>query len=121
VAARRSAPESPTSPPNKSGRDPNSQFLRQGSQHQTFSSSADSRNLIAIGSLLNRCRFYKRLAGCTTDIMALLEPLYKEFRSKSEKLIASFSNTEIKVIETYFLKAIEVMNETTNKPNNRKS
>jgi hypothetical protein len=31
-----------------------------------FSSSVNSRNLIAIGSLLNRCRFYKKLAGCTT-------------------------------------------------------
>jgi len=45
--------------------------------------------------------------------------LYKEFRNKSEKLIASFSNKEIKIIETYFLKAIEIMNETTNKLNNK--
>ena len=51
----------------------------------------------------------------TKNIMALLAPLYKEFRSKSEKLTASFSNKEIKIIETYFLKAIEIMNETTNK------
>lgn len=51
----------------------------------------------------------------TKKIMALLEPLYKEFRSKSAKLIASFSDKEIKVIETYFLKAIDIMNETTNK------
>jgi hypothetical protein len=51
--------------------------------------------------------------------MALLVPLYKEFRSKSEKLIDSFSNEEIKIIETYFLKAIEIMNETTNKLNNK--
>ena len=49
----------------------------------------------------------------TENIMALLVPLYKEFRSKSEKFIASFSNKEIKIIETYFLKAIEIMNETT--------
>src|ERR1700712_616318 len=39
----------------------------------------------------------------TEKIMALLAPLYKEFRSKSEKLTASFSNKEIKIIETYFL------------------
>ena len=38
----------------------------------------------------------------TKKIMALLVPLYKEFRNKSEKLIASFSNKEIKIIETYF-------------------
>lgn len=49
----------------------------------------------------------------TENIMALLEPLYREFRSKSEALIASFSNEEMKVIETYFLKAIDLMNETT--------
>ena len=55
----------------------------------------------------------------TKKIMALLVPLYKEFRNKSEKLTASFSNKEIKIIETYFLKAIEIMNETTNKLNNK--
>jgi hypothetical protein len=51
--------------------------------------------------------------------MALFVPLYKEFRAKSEKLTASFSNKEIKIIETYFLKAIEIMNETTNKLNKK--
>ena len=55
----------------------------------------------------------------TENIMALFVPLYKEFRNKSEKLTASFSNKEIKIIETYFLKAIEIMNETTNKLNNK--
>jgi len=56
----------------------------------------------------------------TKNIMALFVPLYKEFRSKSEKLTASFSNKEIKIIETYFRKAIDIMNETTDKLNNRK-
>src|ERR1700712_119611 len=42
----------------------------------------------------------------TQTIMALLVPLYKEFRHQSELLTSSFSNKEIKVIETYFLKAI---------------
>ena len=55
----------------------------------------------------------------TKNIMAVLVPLYKEFRTKSEKLIASFSNKEIKIIENYFLKANEIMNETTNKLNNK--
>ncbi len=50
----------------------------------------------------------------TENIMTLLQPLYKEFRKESEKLIASFSNNDVKIIETYFLKAIEVMNKTTN-------
>jgi DNA-binding MarR family transcriptional regulator len=52
-------------------------------------------------------------------IMALFVPLYKEFRSKHEKLLASFSNKEIKIIESYFIKAIEVMNEATSKLNNK--
>ena len=55
----------------------------------------------------------------TKNIMALFKPLYKDFRTKSEELIASFSNKETKVLETYFLRAIEIMNETTNKLNNK--
>lgn len=55
----------------------------------------------------------------TKKIMALLVPLYKEFRSKSEELIASFSNKEVKIIEAYFLKTIEIMNETINKLDNK--
>jgi len=49
----------------------------------------------------------------TENIMTLFVPLYKEFRNKSEKLLASFSNKEIKIIESYFLRAIEIMDETT--------
>lgn len=55
----------------------------------------------------------------TENIMALFVPLYKEYRSKSDKLLASFSAKEVKVIETYFLKAIEIMNDVTNKLNNK--
>ncbi len=55
----------------------------------------------------------------TDKIMALIVPLYKEFRNKSGKLLASFSNAEIKVLEKYFLNAIEIMNDTTNKLNNK--
>jgi len=50
----------------------------------------------------------------TENIMALLVPLYKEFREKSTKLIASFSNEESKIIETYFQAAIEIMNDSAN-------
>src|SRR5688572_21456321 len=35
----------------------------------------------------------------TENIMALVAPLYKEYRKESEKLTASFSDKEIKVIE----------------------
>lgn len=55
----------------------------------------------------------------TENIMALLEPLYKEFRSNNEKLIASFSNKELKVLETYFTRSIELMTEATNKLNKK--
>jgi DNA-binding MarR family transcriptional regulator len=55
----------------------------------------------------------------TKNIMALFEPLYKDFRKKSEQLIASFSGKELKIIETYFEKAIEIMNETTQKLNDK--
>ncbi|MBS1520666.1 MAG: winged helix-turn-helix transcriptional regulator [Bacteroidetes bacterium] len=51
----------------------------------------------------------------TEKIMALLEPLYKEFRNNSEKLIASFPEKELKTLEIYFSKAIEIMDETINK------
>jgi hypothetical protein len=47
--------------------------------------------------------------------MVFLVPLYKEFRNKSEKLIASFSSKEIKIIETYLSKATDIMIDTTDK------
>ena len=55
----------------------------------------------------------------TENIMSLLEPLYKEFRSKTEKHIASFSAKEADVLEAYFTKAIEIMNETIMKLNTK--
>lgn len=50
-------------------------------------------------------------------VMKLLGPLLEEPRIESEKLIASFSVDEIKIIETYFVRAIEIMKETANKHN----
>lgn len=47
----------------------------------------------------------------TETIMALLEPLYREFRSQSQQLLASFSADERAIIDTYFTKAIALMNE----------
>lgn len=55
----------------------------------------------------------------TKKIMALLKPLYKEFRSESEKLLSSFSGKEVKVIESYFLQSIEIMEGTTKKLNKK--
>ena len=53
----------------------------------------------------------------TKHIMDTFEPLYKEFRSKSEKLIASFTPKEIKAIETFLTKATQLADQTTEKLN----
>lgn len=55
----------------------------------------------------------------TEKIMTLLVPLYKQFRSKSEKLLASFSAKEIRIIESYFSQAIAIMEETTDTLNHK--
>lgn len=55
----------------------------------------------------------------TENIMTLFAPLYQEFRNKSEELFASFSNEEIEIIENYLLKAIEIMDEATDKLNSK--
>ena len=52
-------------------------------------------------------------------IMAVLQPLYAAFRKETKKLLTSFSEEEIKVLESYFLKANEIMENTTNKLNNK--
>lgn len=53
----------------------------------------------------------------TEYIMTIFEPLYREFRSESQKLLASFSDSEITVIEAYLSKAIAIMNDTTSELN----
>jgi DNA-binding MarR family transcriptional regulator len=50
----------------------------------------------------------------TEKIMAIFEPLYREFRARSEALTASFTTREVKIIETYLAKGIEIMDEITN-------
>lgn len=42
-------------------------------------------------------------------IKALLFPLYKSFQDNTENLLATFSSDESKVLERYFLKAIDLM------------
>ena len=53
------------------------------------------------------------------NTMKLLEPLFADLQEKTAKLIASFSDKEIQAIETYFLSAISIMNETTAEINNK--
>lgn len=55
------------------------------------------------------------------NIMALISPLYKEFRSKTETLMASFSEEEIEIIASYFSRAIDIMQETTDQLNDKTS
>ncbi|RFS13495.1 MarR family winged helix-turn-helix transcriptional regulator [Emticicia sp. C21] len=46
----------------------------------------------------------------TEKIMGLLKPLYEDFQTDTENLFATFSIEEVKVLERYFLNAIEIMN-----------
>jgi DNA-binding MarR family transcriptional regulator len=48
----------------------------------------------------------------TGKIMKLLKPLYKAFQEESEKLIAEFSEQEMKTIEKYLLRAIKLAEDT---------
>jgi len=49
----------------------------------------------------------------TGKVMALMAPLYKEFRKRSEELYASLSGKEMEIIKDYFEQSIAIMNETT--------
>jgi DNA-binding MarR family transcriptional regulator len=51
----------------------------------------------------------------TKNIMSLMEPLYRDFRTRSDKLIASFTQNEINVIEEYLSEAIGIMEGNLNK------
>jgi DNA-binding MarR family transcriptional regulator len=55
----------------------------------------------------------------TKNIMSVFVPLYKEFREKTEKLLSSFSDKETKIIESYFIQAIRIMEETTDRVNKK--
>ncbi|WP_206106021.1 MarR family winged helix-turn-helix transcriptional regulator [Olivibacter sp. XZL3] len=45
----------------------------------------------------------------TEKIMILLKPLYEDFQGNTEQLFATFSSEELKVLERYFLNAMEIM------------
>lgn len=50
--------------------------------------------------------------------MKLMQPLFTELQKKTSDLIASFSTTEIEVIERYFVEATAIMKEVTQNMNN---
>ena len=45
----------------------------------------------------------------TEKIAALLQPLYRDFQDNTDRLFASFSVAELKILEKYFLKALDSM------------
>ncbi|MDR0802009.1 MarR family winged helix-turn-helix transcriptional regulator [Fluviicola sp.] len=55
----------------------------------------------------------------TEHILALLTPLYADFRSKSEQLTASFTEKEINIIACYLSKSINLMDEAIHQLNNQ--
>ncbi len=56
----------------------------------------------------------------TEKILSLFEPLYKEFQDNTDKLMGSFSTKELKTLEKYFLKSLELMSSTKGKLSNKK-
>ncbi|TDB59552.1 MarR family winged helix-turn-helix transcriptional regulator [Arundinibacter roseus] len=50
-------------------------------------------------------------------IIALLKPFYDEFQNETEKIIASFSDNEREVIESYLNKSLQLANQTIEKLN----
>ncbi|NML21188.1 MarR family transcriptional regulator [Pseudoflavitalea sp. G-6-1-2] len=54
----------------------------------------------------------------TEKITALVKPYYEAFQHQTDKLIATFTIEEIKVLEAYFRKAIALISETTKNINN---
>ena len=51
----------------------------------------------------------------SAKIRKLLEPYYKEFQAGTEEIIASFSDKEIKVIESFLMKSLDLMKTTKEK------
>lgn len=51
--------------------------------------------------------------------MKLLEPIFSELQHKTAKLIASFSEEEIQIIERYFTESTIIMNEMSDNLNNK--
>lgn len=49
--------------------------------------------------------------------MKLLQPLFKDLHARTTKLVESFSEDEIQIIERYFTEATIIMKETTEKLN----
>ncbi len=53
----------------------------------------------------------------TENAMKLLEPIFSGLDRKTTELVASFSESELRVLEKYFRSAIQIMEETTDELN----
>ncbi len=53
----------------------------------------------------------------TQKILQLFEPFYKGFQEQTEKLIATYSDEEKVIIQSYLTKSIELTTQTTDKIN----
>ncbi|HTF80775.1 MAG TPA: MarR family transcriptional regulator [Cytophagales bacterium] len=49
--------------------------------------------------------------------LKLLTPVFAELQQKTEALVSSLSKDELQIIERYFISAVDIMNEVTNKLN----
>ncbi|MBS1759383.1 MAG: MarR family transcriptional regulator [Bacteroidetes bacterium] len=52
-------------------------------------------------------------------IRKLITPFYKDFQNNTDELFSSFSNKELSVLESYFHKALELMNKEIEKVNEK--
>lgn len=55
----------------------------------------------------------------TDKIIKLITPFYKDFQDNTDKLFASFSAGELKILEKYFLHGLAIMNDQMEKVNKK--
>lgn len=53
----------------------------------------------------------------TKNAMKLLQPLFSSLDKRTTELVASFSESELRVLERYFRSAVQIMDETTKELN----
>lgn len=51
--------------------------------------------------------------------MRLLQPLFAELQAKTTRLLSSFSETELAILERYFIASVDIMNDVTTQLNNK--
>jgi DNA-binding MarR family transcriptional regulator len=59
------------------------------------------------------------IVGNAENAKKLLSPLFKELQEKTTELLRTYSASDLKIIEGYFLEASELMNEVSRKLNKK--